>query len=108
MNILITLVFKKKKKKFNNPSKCWLGMLAQNKEKLALSLKLGPKQTEKSVLSWVGKIQNLKNILAINCILYVAQHIWLQKWDVVQLWFWLNFKPHRTTPYMWLQKWGVV
>ena len=50
-------------------------MLAQNKEKLALSLKLGPKQTEKLVLGWVGKIQNLKNILAVNCILYVAQHI---------------------------------
>ena len=36
MNILITLVFpKKKKKKFNNPNKCWLGKPAQNKEKLA-------------------------------------------------------------------------
>ena len=34
INSLITLVFQKKKKKFNNPNKCWLGKSAQNKEKL--------------------------------------------------------------------------
>ena len=34
INSLITLVFQKKKK-FNNPSKCWLRKPAKNKEKLA-------------------------------------------------------------------------
>ena len=34
INSLITLVFYNKKK-FNNPSKCWLKKLTQNKEKLA-------------------------------------------------------------------------
>ena len=34
INSLISLVFKKKKK-FNNPSKCWLENPTQNKEKLS-------------------------------------------------------------------------
>ena len=33
INSLMILVFKKKK--FNNPNKCWLEKLTQNKEKLA-------------------------------------------------------------------------
>ena len=35
INSLITMVFFKKKKKFDNPSKCSLGKPTQNKEKLA-------------------------------------------------------------------------
>ena len=48
INSLITLVFQKKK--FDNPSKCWLRKPTQNKEKLDQNLKLGPKQREKLVL----------------------------------------------------------
>ena len=97
INSLIILGFQKKK--FNNPSKCWLGKLAQNKEKLVQLFKTWTKIKRKISFGLsrkspkFEKYTNFKwfKLHLIHCTTYLTA-----KMRCSAVMFWLNFKPHRT------------
>ena len=78
INSLITLVFFKNNN--NNNSLIILASVdwesqTKSKEKLDQQFKTWPKIKGKLSFGWVGKAQNLKNMLTSKCILYTVRHM---------------------------------